>query len=721
MSEVIAKFRASNPQYENLSDAQLADAMYQKFYATRMSRADYDAKLGLAPAAPQSVAEGTPEVRSIFTDTALKSKDPQALREAAMRSLSGGFGAGTSDAQLQDMVLERFPDATFRNVEDGVVATIQGKDYWLNKPGISGQDADNVRTNLAMGGVLSPLGMGGGGMLARFLTGGLVAGGTEAAMDVAAMTEGSKQGVDWTRAGVAGAVGGAVDAIAPYIVKGIARWIKGGRQVVQGGQLSPEVQKLLKINNIDPSTVSPATMSKFEQIVKATDPDDLMAAFRQAEAQSLPGSPNLMTQQATQAGDDLRLMQEARQGLLGRGSEITAQGGTAMQGQALQGTVEQMQRNLGGQGLPPGAGAKQAQAALVEEKNILKGQVDALYEAARNSTGAAAVPKDDLGVFHKDLVRALDDAGFDFEEMPRLTKYLGQLDAADGSIKGLEKLRSRLTQASSGLASTDPSQALALRKVKEGLDSFLSDMATQGKVTGDPDVLDLWKQAIGKRADLGAKFQDKDLVSALVETTGRDARLKVSPDDAANTILGSGLGRKDMAINLGKIRQLLGSGSDAWNGLKEEAFLRLFKGQPQGEGVAALATGRFKPGDYNGRLAKFLTDTPEAAAQLFSKEEIAQMQQLGRVLDMVYGLRPIPQNVNPSGTAGFLAGMFKRVTGNLGFLGSAARGTLGKLLSPVSNAASQKVIEKMVQGILPSTMPKTVLSPLVPALNQSRE
>lgn len=51
---MLQKFRAQYPQYDDLSDSQLADGIYKKFY-TDMPREEFDGKLGLAP--ERSMAE----------------------------------------------------------------------------------------------------------------------------------------------------------------------------------------------------------------------------------------------------------------------------------------------------------------------------------------------------------------------------------------------------------------------------------------------------------------------------------------------------------------------------------------------------------------------------------------------------------------------------------------------------------------------------------------
>lgn len=53
----LAEIRAQYPQYDDMSDSQIADSMYQKFYAD-MPREDFDAKLQITPASPAQSGGG---------------------------------------------------------------------------------------------------------------------------------------------------------------------------------------------------------------------------------------------------------------------------------------------------------------------------------------------------------------------------------------------------------------------------------------------------------------------------------------------------------------------------------------------------------------------------------------------------------------------------------------------------------------------------------------
>jgi hypothetical protein len=66
MASPLDDFRAQNPAYSGVGDADLADAIYSKFYAGAMPRADFDARLGLAPNAGAPAAPATPAAQPSF-------------------------------------------------------------------------------------------------------------------------------------------------------------------------------------------------------------------------------------------------------------------------------------------------------------------------------------------------------------------------------------------------------------------------------------------------------------------------------------------------------------------------------------------------------------------------------------------------------------------------------------------------------------------------------
>lgn len=56
----LAEIRSQYPQYNGLSDADLATKMYEKFYSSKLSRAEFDQKIGYAPAPEIDTTTGAP-------------------------------------------------------------------------------------------------------------------------------------------------------------------------------------------------------------------------------------------------------------------------------------------------------------------------------------------------------------------------------------------------------------------------------------------------------------------------------------------------------------------------------------------------------------------------------------------------------------------------------------------------------------------------------------
>lgn len=56
----LAEIRQQYPQYEDMSDRQLADALHKKFYSD-MDRAEFDQKMGVAVTAPEGLVPGSPD------------------------------------------------------------------------------------------------------------------------------------------------------------------------------------------------------------------------------------------------------------------------------------------------------------------------------------------------------------------------------------------------------------------------------------------------------------------------------------------------------------------------------------------------------------------------------------------------------------------------------------------------------------------------------------
>src|SRR3990167_3457430 len=104
----LSKFRVQHPQYNDLDDSALADALYKKFYSD-MPRDQFEAKLGIAQQAAAPTAAPTPAERD-------------AQRRAGTQSvMAAQLPEGLTPEQAQEN-LQRFamtPDMMARTVASG--------------------------------------------------------------------------------------------------------------------------------------------------------------------------------------------------------------------------------------------------------------------------------------------------------------------------------------------------------------------------------------------------------------------------------------------------------------------------------------------------------------------------------------------------------------------------------------------------------------------------
>lgn len=115
------------------------------------------------------------------------------------------------NAQL-DILKANYPGLEIkRDKHENVMLRAPGMKEWayLNKPGISGRDIDELGTQTLVTLPLAGLFGMGGSIPARVATGALGGGGSSVVQDVAAMAQGSEQGIDGERAAIATGLGAA--------------------------------------------------------------------------------------------------------------------------------------------------------------------------------------------------------------------------------------------------------------------------------------------------------------------------------------------------------------------------------------------------------------------------------------------------------------------------------------------------------------------------------
>lgn len=269
-----------------------------------------------------------------------------------------------------------------------------------------------------------------------------------------------------------------------------------------------------------------------------------------------------------------------------------------------------------------GQGGARVSGALNSRFDSAKSGVDQAYAAARAADPERAhIPKAELPV----MAQALRESVADFHphDVPRVARALSEFDDMGTlTVRDAFDLRSRLSNLR---ASADPVEGKAAGKVVRALDAHIEDLAENGRIGGDPEVVDLWRNAIAKRREMGRQFEGDDLIEKLTKRGQHgDGRTNlVAPEDATNAMIGKSgvLPRQDAARDLARVRDTLGVGSPEWSAFQEEARNRLLN---RDAGTERFGTAWRNFERQNPELAGLLMPEAERAGLAASQGQIGQ-------------------------------------------------------------------------------------------------
>lgn len=593
-----------------------------------------------------------PEFRSIIGE-GLDAGDGRYAQAGSAMALA------RSPEEQRRVIQKAFPEAVFAHDANGNdVVNIGGKFAYVNKPGFSGQDVGQGIAQTAI--AAAPAILGGtvlGKVLGPTIGGaigeGLGVGGASLAQDALfGATTGDKIKFNTQRAATDAGYGGAF---------GLA-----------GRALSMPFRR------------------------------NLPAIDRQNTARGLPSPVTLTTAQATRDPSALAFEAQARAGQAGDPARAALDNAGTAQQAALRGNIPAIQTQLSGQQpLAAGQGAADAQAALLAQRNAMHGDVNAVYDAARNS-GRAYVGMGTVDALGQQLQRATRD--FDVAGMPAAQRVLSQYtDAAAQfrqggatgvSVDALERWRSRAVAARQD-AQTTPATATAIGRMIDTYDASIDGAFRQALIRGDTATIDSWQNARQLRARFGAIFERDDIVNTLTARM-RDGsqRMVVSPDEAVNYIFGrSNVGaRAGLERDLNKLRDTLGADSPEWGNIRQEAFLRLL-GENNAEAAANNAGRAAFPAAFAGRLAAAERDAPAVMRVLFGPD----MPTLTQLAATASNVARSPATVG--------AGRLDQMLNSLGWLGPGAKGVVQRALKwPIEGVNSVKA-STAAAGVIPRRIP----------------
>lgn len=270
--------------------------------------------------------------------------------------------------------------------------------------------------------------------------------------------------------------------------------------------------------------------------------------------------------------------------------------------------------------VPAGSGGQAVSRALNARFDAAKQGVDSAYDAARAAAPEAAhLRTAEFPQLRANVREAIRD--FHPDDISSVAREMEGLDLlSTPTIRDLYETRQRLT----GVRLSKPDQAVAAARAIRALDDEIAGAVERGAVTGDDEVVGLWRNAIAARRDMGRQFEGGDLIQRLTEREfrGGGRANAVAPEDASSVILGrNGINaRPDLTRDLTRLRDTLGADSPEWQAFQRESVSRIL-GRDAGSENFGDAWQAFQR--QNPQLAELLMGQSERSALTGARQQIA--------------------------------------------------------------------------------------------------
>ena len=549
---------------------------------------------------------------------------------------SAKIGAGRAvtedDYQLAGIVKETLGQDSgvdfWRDKHGNTVITIDGSDFYLNKPGLSVADIERL------GGQLVSYSAGSrfyayGNMLKRMLGSMVAFTGVATARDVGSYALGGPQ-PEGERAVLIGALGAlGIPAIhyggilSRAVYNKAAAWFKGG-------SLSPEAIRELEKAGIVAAEIEPPLRRWFNEMERKYGTEGAVA---ETVARSLDED---LTVPLTAGEKSQRTATQQQEYLLSSG----ARGSAAQDIAEAQRTTQAQKLESAAETLAGGATRDTALSRTLAELGILSARDhqafkvmfgDAERTVAFLPTTERQVLRDQVGrVSQGGSLEATEAYGVHMSALDDILAASGKLGVhfkdAGPTIGSLFQWRSEVSKAANA---AHGSEGMALSSMIRNFDDYVDDLITKGSVLGNPKNIQFWQQAVKLRAKFGKNWQATTkedpnfLASQVVDSQGV---IKLMPDEAANVILNTTntgwLSKPFLNRNLLEIKKRLGVMSDGWRGIRDEVVLRMIQN-------ARNKSGDFVPKTMLGFWYKLKRENPGLLNTMF---DIKDQQMLSRFL-----------------------------------------------------------------------------------------
>jgi hypothetical protein len=531
-------------------------------------------------------------------------KDTGELSQAGLNFVNSLKATGayltTSDPKaLQDIVVNSIKGAVPGRDKDGnPYVVIEGKPFYLNKPGLSGADAAGFVGDLikyAPVGSLASMFKSG---VSRVLAAGGGSGAVSSVSEFFSQVAGSKQPFDVEKVGLDVVFGGAGQKVGDVLQS----FVKGSRPVFDAtGNYSNEFMSALKDAKIDINQFGDAGRKTLEQAYSqigkgfAREAENIVSQASKAEADVF----NIPLTRGQASGNVSQIAREEamRQGGRGDIAQQRMLDFQRKQKEAIdQAISEKVFPSISGKGMF--TGQQEAGGTMLEMiKNAAeKGRSAASAEYDKLNLQDVRLSTKVFGDLFSRARSAIDEADIIaspeltpktatiFEQIQTIIPETGKAEITDVSLKQIEKVRRQVSNLAKDAApgSTD---AKAAREVIGAFDSWLDDAIQNGLAKGDPTQLETLKKARSLWSNYKSSFGAP--TGSAAKGPSADARRIVSkmvagdltPTESMNLLFGvSKLGDNQTATRVAKrLKEIFKGDSVEFEKLRSLAWYKTHK------------------------------------------------------------------------------------------------------------------------------------------------
>lgn len=612
-----------------------------------------------------------------------------------------------------------------RDPEGRPIAVYKGESGYIDKPGVTlGGIADSI-IQIAKYIPAGTLAASGSNLATRSL---LAAGGataTSVAEDLAAIPQGSEQGVSAEKAVVTGVAAGVAQPVSELVIaptlgwlgkKGVQAWqaIRGTPQAVApNGTLTDIGRKLAAQAGLDPDQITPQLAKELEtaarQATSAALPDEQIATATERQALSqrfkVPLTKGELTDDYAQQSleENLKRMDvTTKAGQIMRSAEQDAS--AKLRGDAGESGFGLLKREIAPKPVADISDAGQSiMTSTRGQAATAKGAYSAAYKTARES--GAAIDARNLKDFLSNTEVALKESiDYDAALFPKTAQQLERLRGMESWFAGmgkeaprkipLTKIENTRKLLNAAWKSADATDRLGLSILRNNFDEMVDGAIDSGRIIGDPKAvaaLKAGRQLFSRYQQLYAPNKDAGLAE---QSAGRAVKNWLKSDAVAGEdVIRQAIQNKALTQ---RIIEINGLDSEAHTALKQGALEYVFRPALRNETISP----RLMSSQYDNWFAGKGKEQMKAIFSDKERNAIREFVMLARA--------KIPQEgvINTSNSGNVVVKAMQQLGQKLGIIGAAT--------GHIETAAAVGAVNMLGKGIK-AGQARSAVRGLVPA------